>query len=73
MNALEIVEQWLEHLCQKLPHGEKHYLILDSGLTLPASIQILCDVLGSKINLQQLLHDVAAKTYRIAPEHAVCQ
>lgn len=43
------------------------------NLTLPASIQILYDVLGSKINLQQLLHDVAAKTYRIAPEHTVCQ
>jgi len=25
------VEQWLEHLCQGLPQGEKHYLILDNA------------------------------------------
>ena len=25
------VEQWLEHLCQSLPQGEKHYLILDNA------------------------------------------
>lgn len=50
-----------------------NYPIDKPNLTLPASIQILCDVLGTTVNLHQLLRDVAAKTYRITSEHTACQ
>jgi predicted TIM-barrel fold metal-dependent hydrolase len=36
------------------------------GVTIPASIAVLREVLGPHADLQLLLHDVAARTYRIA-------
>jgi predicted TIM-barrel fold metal-dependent hydrolase len=50
-----------------------NYPIDKPGLTIPASIQILRDVLGAKIDLHKLLYDVAAKTYQIAPRNVTSQ
>jgi predicted TIM-barrel fold metal-dependent hydrolase len=43
-----------------------NYPIDKPGLTIPASIALLIDVLGSDADLDLLLRDVARKTYRIA-------
>ncbi len=42
-----------------------NYPIDKPGITIPASVQILAEVLGSRADYPKLLRDVAARTYHI--------
>lgn len=50
-----------------------NYPIDKPGLTVPATVQVVLDVLGSDAAPRQLFHDVAARTYRIGPHRPTTQ